>query len=189
MTSQVHFLSYSSALVSPSVEEIHWLQRELPDPKDQREYAQERCIVAVTEALGEAMERAGVNRTQLAQALGVSKSHVSQLFAGRNLTLRTIGDVLWVCGLEVRDLELDKLGVAVVPLEHAAEWRMGFPPREASPLPDSEDASLYPATVYSPRREVAARTSTVSSGVEASAVGLPPLTEDPTCNRDMALAA
>jgi transcriptional regulator with XRE-family HTH domain len=101
---------------------VNWLERELPDEKDQREYAQERCIVAVTEALGAAMEQANLNRTQLAKKLGVSKSHISQVFAGRNLTLRTIGEVLWACGLEVNDLEVAPIGVSFLPAEQACEW-------------------------------------------------------------------
>ena len=97
---------------------VRWLERELPDPNDQREYAQERCIVAITEAIGEAMERAGVNRTQLAERLGVTKGHVSNLLSGaHNMTLRSLGDLLWACDLEVVDLKLAPLGVVYVPME------------------------------------------------------------------------
>jgi transcriptional regulator with XRE-family HTH domain len=132
-------LKYADAfgsLAAPAFERVEWLSREFPDPKDQRQYAQERCIVAITEALGEALERANLNRAQLAEKLGVSKSHVSQLLGGRNLTLRTIGDVLWACKLEVQDLKIAPLGVAYVPSDHAAEWREVRPPEVVGSQPD-----------------------------------------------------
>lgn len=107
----------------PSLAEINWLEREFPDPEDQRKYAQERCIVAVTEALGEAMEQANLSRAALANRLGVTKGYISQVFAGRNLTLRTVADILWACKQELRDLEVGPLGVMIVASDQAAEWR------------------------------------------------------------------
>jgi hypothetical protein len=110
------------ALPQPSFA-INWLERELPDPADQREYAQERCVVAITEGIGEAMERAGINRTQLAEKLGYTKGHVSKVLSGaHNMTLRTLGEFLWACGVEVRDLAVAPLGILQVSHEDATEW-------------------------------------------------------------------
>lgn len=95
---------------------INWLNDHLPDPADQREYARERCIVALTEALAEVMEEKGISRAELAERLGVSKAHISQVLNGsRNMTLSTLADVLWACGQEARGLRLSDLGVSVVP--------------------------------------------------------------------------
>lgn len=102
--------------------EVNWLARELPDPNDQREYAQERCIVAVTEALAEAISNAGISNTELARRLGVTPARVSHILSERNLTLKSVADVLWACGLEFEDLKAAKLGVVRVPFEHAMEW-------------------------------------------------------------------
>ena len=102
--------------------EVNWLARQLPDPSDQREYAQERCIVAVTEALGEAISNAGLSNTELARKLGVTPARVSHILSERNLTLKTVADVLWACGLEFEDMKAARLGVVSVPFEHAMEW-------------------------------------------------------------------
>lgn len=95
---------------------IEWLSEHLPEPVDQREYARERCIVALTEVLAAIMKEAGLSRAQLAKRLGVSKAHISQVLNGsRNMTLATVADVLWACGKEVTDLYVSDLGVCVLP--------------------------------------------------------------------------
>jgi hypothetical protein len=104
--------------------EVNWLQHELPDPEDQRKYAEERCIVVATEALAEAVERSGVTHAEIARRLSVSPARVSHMLSQRNLTLRSVADLLWACGLEVEDIGVAKLGVSVVPSEHAAEWTL-----------------------------------------------------------------
>lgn len=56
---------------------------------------EEELILEVTEALARTLESAGVSRAELARRLGRSRGFVTQLFSGgRNLTLRTIADVL-----------------------------------------------------------------------------------------------
>ncbi len=58
---------------------------------------QERLILEVTEMICETMEEAGISRTELADRLGKSKGHVSQLLDGsRNMTLRTLADIFTV---------------------------------------------------------------------------------------------
>lgn len=95
---------------------VEWLSRHLPEPADQREYARERCIVALTEALAAIMEEAEISRAELAKRLGVSKAHISQVLNGsRNMTLATIADVLWACGKEVTDLHVSDLGICILP--------------------------------------------------------------------------
>src|SRR5687768_1629868 len=54
---------------------------------------QEELILEVTEALLQAMDKAGVTQAELAQRLGKTRGFISQVLAGgRNLTLRTIAD-------------------------------------------------------------------------------------------------
>jgi transcriptional regulator with XRE-family HTH domain len=89
----------------------NWLDAELPDLAQQREFAQERCILALTESVLAAMDSAGLSRSALADRIGVGKSHVSQLLNGsRNMTLRTLGDLYWACGLEVRGIRTTLIG-------------------------------------------------------------------------------
>lgn len=102
---------------------INWLKDELPDPADQREYAKQRCILVITEAIGEAMERAGLTRADVARQLGTNRSHVTKLLNGtHNMTLHSLSDLLWACGQEVEDLDLVDLGVIETVLTSADEW-------------------------------------------------------------------
>ena len=55
---------------------------------------QEELILEVTNKLTEALEEAGVTKSELAKRIGRSPGFVSQVFGGgRNLTLRTISDI------------------------------------------------------------------------------------------------
>jgi transcriptional regulator with XRE-family HTH domain len=102
----------------PKRQRFDWLERQLTSPQEQREYAAESCIVAVTEAIATRMREAGLSRSEVAAKIGVTKGHVSQLLSGRrNMTLRSLAELLWACGLEVRDLALGSLGVSIVPEE------------------------------------------------------------------------
>ncbi len=95
---------------------IDWLARELSSPEDRRLYAQERCIVAVTEAVARAHRGAGLAQSEVARRIGRTKAHISRLLSGRrNMTLRSLADLLWACGLEVSDVRLEPVGVSVVP--------------------------------------------------------------------------
>lgn len=56
--------------------------------------AEELLIAEVTEAIWEAMEDAHTSKTELAQRMGATKGHVSQVLSGsRNMTLRTLADI------------------------------------------------------------------------------------------------
>lgn len=80
------------------------------DPQFARLLAQEELILEVTETLCALLEKEGVSRTELARRLGKTKGFVSQLLGGgRNLTLRTLADVLSVLGYRLQ-LKPEKLG-------------------------------------------------------------------------------
>ena len=71
---------------------------------DRRLFEQERVILDVTEMICELMEQKGVTRRELAEGLGTSKANVTQMLNGtRNMTLRTVSDVLFRlgCALQV----------------------------------------------------------------------------------------
>jgi len=56
---------------------------------------QEELIVEVTEAIARALKDAQMTQSQLAERLGKTKGFVSQILGGgRNLTLRTLSDVV-----------------------------------------------------------------------------------------------
>jgi transcriptional regulator with XRE-family HTH domain len=75
------------------------LDEYLKDEEFRRLFAQEDLIMEVTETLCELLEKEEVSRKELADRLGKSKGFISQLLnGGRNLTLRTVADILHVLG-------------------------------------------------------------------------------------------
>jgi transcriptional regulator with XRE-family HTH domain len=75
------------------------LDEYLKDEEFQRLFAQEDLILEVTETLCELLEKENVSRKELADRLSKTKGFVSQLLGGgRNLTLRTVADILHVLG-------------------------------------------------------------------------------------------
>jgi antitoxin component HigA of HigAB toxin-antitoxin module len=75
----------------------------LEAPEFARLMAQEDLIMEVTETLCELLEKEQISRKELADRLGKTKGFISQLLnGGRNLTLRTVADILHVLGYRVR---------------------------------------------------------------------------------------
>jgi transcriptional regulator with XRE-family HTH domain len=71
----------------------------MQDAKFKKRLAQEEFILEVTEVLCKIMRDKGISRKQLSDLLGKSKGSISQLLNGeRNLTLRTVADILHVLG-------------------------------------------------------------------------------------------
>ena len=78
------------------------MDKYLEDPEFAKLMAQGDLIMEVTEKLCELLEKEKVSRKELADRLGKSKGFVSQLLnGGRNLTLRTVADILHVLGYKV----------------------------------------------------------------------------------------
>ena len=75
---------------------------DMEDPEFRRLLAQEELILEVTEVLCGILEQETISRKELAERLGKTKGFVSQLLnGGRNLTLRTVADILHVLGYKV----------------------------------------------------------------------------------------
>ena len=75
------------------------MDKYLEDPEFARLMAQGDLIMEVTETLCELLENEKISRKELADRLGKSKGFISQLLnGGRNLTLRTVADILHVLG-------------------------------------------------------------------------------------------
>jgi transcriptional regulator with XRE-family HTH domain len=75
------------------------LDEYLKDEEFRRLFAQEDLILEVTETLCELLEKEKISRKELADRLGKTKGFISQLLnGGRNLTLRTVADILHVLG-------------------------------------------------------------------------------------------
>jgi len=79
------------------------LERYLKDDQFARLLAQEELILEMTETLCELLQKENITRQALAERLGKSKGFVSQVLnGGRNLTLRTIADILNVLGYKIK---------------------------------------------------------------------------------------
>jgi len=75
------------------------LVTDMDDPEFRKLLAQEELILEVTEVLCGLLEEETISRKELADRLGKTKGFVSQLLnGGRNLTLRTLADILHVLG-------------------------------------------------------------------------------------------
>ena len=75
---------------------------DMNDPEFRKLLAQEELILEVTETICELLENEKISRKGLADRLGKSKGFISQLLkGGRNLTLRTVADILHVLGYKV----------------------------------------------------------------------------------------
>ena len=72
-------------------------------PERDRAYAEEDFIFESTETLWRAMDAKQISKTVLAERLGVSKSHITQVLTGaRNMTLRTYAAMAHALGLRPR---------------------------------------------------------------------------------------
>lgn len=75
---------------------------DMNDPEFRKLLAQEELILEVTETICDILENENISRKGLAERLGKSKGFISQLLkGGRNLTLRTVADILHVLGYKV----------------------------------------------------------------------------------------
>jgi transcriptional regulator with XRE-family HTH domain len=75
-----------------------WIHRRTATPEDHRLYEQERLVLWVSEALARAMAENGLSKADLAEKLGTSRAHITQVLSGsRNMTLRTVADLAWAC--------------------------------------------------------------------------------------------
>lgn len=82
---------------------------DMHDAEFRRLLAQEELILEVTEVLCGLLDEEKISKKELADRLGKTKGFVSQLLnGGRNLTLRTVADILHVLGYKVA-LKPDKL--------------------------------------------------------------------------------
>lgn len=89
----------------------HWLSRDVPQGTSLRPYAEDRAVAVLTGAVLDAIENAGITRVELARLLGTTKSYVSQVLNGStNMTLKTLGALMWAAGRQVQSLESAPMG-------------------------------------------------------------------------------
>jgi hypothetical protein len=94
-------------------------------PEGERLYQQERTILEMTELICKLMQEKDVAKKDLAERLGKSKSFITQLLSGsRNMTVRTLSDVLWALDSRIHadaepiPREADDCGTAASPISY-----------------------------------------------------------------------
>src|SRR5208337_111420 len=109
---------------------------DMNDPEFQRLLAQEELILEVTEVLCGLLEEETISRKELADRLGKTKGFVSQLLnGGRNLTLRTVADILHVLGYKV----------SLTPQKLRQECKVNESQTRFKPHPKTKKAKPQPA--------------------------------------------
>jgi len=97
------------------------------DPKRRRVYERESLAFEAAELISGLMEQREVSKTELAERIGASKSHVTQLLSGsRNMTMHTLADLAFALGhrVEIGAHEWDALAFDTLDnfQEHGAEF-------------------------------------------------------------------
>ena len=93
-------LKNTASGTSPKEDERNsgWIDRQTRTPEARRMYEQERLVTWVAEEIARAMDENGLSKAELAEKLGTSRAHVTQVLSGsRNMTLRTLADLAWAC--------------------------------------------------------------------------------------------
>lgn len=102
---------------------FNWIGRHLTSPEEVRLYAQDALLLNASAVINEAIEEAGLSRADVAERIGKTKSYVSQALSGsRNMTLKTMADLLWACEQEVARIQVQSLGEMQVPPESIDAW-------------------------------------------------------------------
>jgi len=71
--------------------------------EDQRLFTKEKTIMEITELICKAMDASGLNQAQLSKKMGQHRSSICKILDGtRNPTLKTISDILFVMGVELK---------------------------------------------------------------------------------------
>ncbi|MGA2267479.1 MAG: helix-turn-helix transcriptional regulator [Bryobacteraceae bacterium] len=81
------------------------------DPNRRRLYEREALAFEASELVSRLMEDQGVSKSDLAQRVGTSKSHITQLLSGsRNMTMHTLADLAFALGhrIEIGSLPLHR---------------------------------------------------------------------------------
>lgn len=91
-----------------------WFIEKLESFKDDVDFRTEEVILDLTEKITEIMGREGINRTELAARLGVSKAFITKLLNGNpNLTLRTLVSISTALKYDVK-INLLKRGFKIL---------------------------------------------------------------------------
>jgi transcriptional regulator with XRE-family HTH domain len=79
-----------------------WFEAKLQEFREDVDFSVEELVLDLTERIVAVMKDSGINRTELAKRLGVSKAFITKLLNGNpNLTIRTMVSIAKSLGCEV----------------------------------------------------------------------------------------
>ena len=79
-----------------------WIERKLKDFKSKAEFWKETAIIEFTEQIVSAMKARNLRRVDLANAMGKTKAHITQLLQGPNMTFGTAAELALSVGMRFR---------------------------------------------------------------------------------------
>ena len=143
---------------------VNWLKSHLTTDDEIRAYARDLSMLIATDAVVNAMDQANLSKADVAERTGWTRSMVSQTLSGsRNMTLKTLAEMLWACGLELSGLLTRPLGQSTVDADKVNHWLdedICLPSAEAShelaSAAPGEELELQVELSNSERTEVAA---------------------------------
>lgn len=104
------------------------IERFARDPQANRLLVQEQTIVELTIEVCRLMERQGVSKSELARRMGRTKGQISQMLSGgRNLTIRSLSDLLLALGrrLEPKTRDANEPPRRYFSLSADGDWHEG----------------------------------------------------------------
>jgi hypothetical protein len=113
-------------------------EREFETFQEAADYWKEMAIIEFTEQIVQAMQRGEIKRRDLAEKLGTSKSHVTQLLAGTNLTFGTAAALAHAIGGRFRP---------IVQSEHNQYLMIYSEPATAKAVASSCPAYVFPGWI------------------------------------------
>ncbi len=120
-----------------------WFVEMLEKYKDDLEFRMEGVILEFTEKIVQKMEELDINRSELAERLGVSKAFVTKLLNGNpNLTIKTMMSLADVLGC---DLNLDLYPKGFEKKNFYVYTSMEGCDREVNPIPATDEESCASA--------------------------------------------
>ena len=92
-----------------------------------RLFQQEGLILEVTELIYKLMEEKNISKADIAEKLGVSRGHITQLLDGtRNMTLKTVSDIMWVFDytlhIRVESLNIESKPAEILEDDFDTDW-------------------------------------------------------------------
>lgn len=117
------------------------------DPQYRAVYAEEAAMVDASELIAHALETSGMSRADLARALNVTRSEVTERLRGdRNITVRNLAATLHALGATLKlDCNLPVAHVVREPIDMAKYrgWSQSYSVHEPLTRRESDPASGY----------------------------------------------